>query len=121
MVAFALLVAQAGVLAHFAVVRHAYSPEVDDLTELTRARDPLDARRSPLEPGIYPSDGENDGEHGHDRCLQTGHKRDGVTPAPASVQSTAWAAAAPVDRGLAEHPTSTALYLVAPKQSPPSA
>ena len=118
--ALALIVAQGGVAAHFALVRHAYYPEHDDLVELPGAQGAEDRLRDGREPGLYPPDGATGtSEHGHDHCVLSGHKGDGVRPPPAHLEQIAQVQAYSCDGCVERAPASVTLFLVAPKQSPP--
>ena len=118
--ALALIVGQAGMAAHFALVKHAYCAEHGELVEVG-AEDAHAASHPPGSlPGFYASDGDGE-EHGHEHCVLSGHKRDAVLGKPVGVALQFTVPPASLSPFIGWVPFFSALHRIAPKQSPPLA
>jgi len=119
-VAFALVAAQGGLAAHFALVKHEYSPLTGGWVHVHRgsgSRPHVSAQGSRTA-AVFAVDDDDDSSL--DRCAVVGLRREAALPVEPS-------AALPVDHGLTSviadarwAPASNPLFLLAPKQSPPA-
>jgi hypothetical protein len=116
--AFVLLVGQASGFTHFALVRHATCPEHGELIHQPEGAPLRDA------PSDAPSlrDATDDSPDGHEHCLFSCIRRERATLAELepAIRQLAPTADATVRERRAPRPASVALFLLAPKNSPPA-